>query len=455
MAERLGHGRARAGKRAAGRPRRTRDRRLEVLSGGRGERPEQLFVRKAGNRMTSTAGGWGFNPRHSWMRGERPEQAVEFDEETGMWHVYGYPEALAILNDPAVYTSDVARRFVPGADQWDFDGNLTQADPPEHHQLRTLVSRAFTPRVVSSLEPRIAEVARELLDEIAADRFELNEAFAYPLPMIVIGDLLGTPREDRFLFKKWADEGMAARAQVKTTDDDGEQTRSIAAQRESQRQMHDYLLEHIADRRKHPKDDLLTHLTEADVDGERLRDNQIVNFAGLLTFAGHVTTTMLLGNTILCLEANPAEREQVRTDRSLIPSALEESLRCMTPLASAYRGTNIDVDLGGVRIPKDQMLEVWLAAANRDPRQFPDPDRYDAGRTPNAHLGFGRGIHACLGGSLARLEGRIAMNALFDRFPELGVDPDGVPEMIPSPDFTGVWTLPLRTSSQAAECTTS
>ncbi|MFD9889688.1 cytochrome P450 [Amycolatopsis sp. NPDC059027] len=394
--------------------------------------------------MTSTVGKWSFNPRHTWMRGEHPEKPVEFDEETGMWHVYGYPETLAILNDPATYTSDVARRFVPGADQWDFDGNLTQADPPEHHKLRTLVSRAFTPRVVNNLEPVIADVAGELLDEVESDTFELNEAFAYPLPMIVIGDLLGTPREDRVLFKKWADEGMAARAQVKTTDDDGEQTRSIAAQRESQRQMHDYLLEHIADRRKKPQEDLLTQLVEAEVDGERLRDNQIVNFAGLLTFAGHVTTTMLLGNTILCLEANPKEYARVRADRSLIPSALEESLRCLTPLASAYRGTNVEVELGGTRIPQDQMMEVWLAAANRDPRQFANPDTYDAGRNPNPHLGFGRGIHVCLGGSLARLEGRIAMNILLDRFPELHTDPDAEPTIIPSPDFTGVWKLPLR-----------
>ncbi|WP_221351122.1 cytochrome P450 [Streptomyces beigongshangae] len=387
---------------------------------------------------------WNVHPRHEWLRGERPGRPVEFDDETGMWHVYGYPEAVTVLGDPATYSSDVARRFVPGAEQWDFDGNLTQLDPPEHKNLRTLVSRAFTPKTVADLESTIAEVTEGLVDELDTDEFDLVDAIAYPLPMIVIADLLGTPREDRDLIKQWADDSLAERGQIKTKDEDGEQTRSIASQRDDQRKMNDYLLEHVTDRRRNPKDDLLSNLVQAEVDGERLTDNQVVNFASLLFFAGHITTTMLLGNTLLCLDAYPEQLARVREDRTLVPPAIEESLRYLSPLASAYRATNADVELGGTHIPKDQMIEVWLAAANRDPRRFTDPDTFDLSRTSNQHLGFSHGIHFCLGGPLARLEGRVALNILLDRFTELRVDHDRAPEFLTSPDFTGVWTLPLR-----------
>ncbi|RNF77732.1 cytochrome P450 [Streptomyces botrytidirepellens] len=395
--------------------------------------------------MNATTDLWNVHPRHRWLHGERPSQPVEFDDETGMWHIYGYPEAVSVLGDPATYSSDVARRFVPGADQWDFDGNLTQLDPPEHKKLRTLVSRAFTPKMVADLESSIAKVTNGLIDELDTDEFDLVDAIAYPLPMIVIADLLGTPREDRDLIKQWADDSLAERGQIKTKDEDGEQARSIASQRDDQRKMDDYLLEHVTDRRKNPKEDLLTSLIQAEVDGDRLTDNQVVNFASLLFFAGHITTTMLLGNTLLCLDAYPDQMARVREDRALVPLAIEESLRYLSPLASAYRATNVDVELGGTRIPKDQMLEVWLAAANRDPRQFTDPDTFDISRTPNPHLGFSHGIHFCLGGPLARLEGRVALNILLERFAELRVDHDRAPEFLTSPDFTGVWTLPLRT----------
>ncbi|MVO86202.1 cytochrome P450 [Streptomyces sp. p1417] len=388
---------------------------------------------------------WNVHPRHTWLRGERPSEPVEFDKETGMWHVYGYPEAVTVLGDPATYSSDVARRFVPGSDQWDFDGNLTQLDPPEHKKLRALVSRAFTPKMVADLEPSIAKVTDELIDELESDEFDLVDALAYPLPMIVIADLLGTPREDRDLIKKWADDSLAERGQIKTTDEDGEQARSIASQSDDQRKMNDYLLEHVIDRRRNPKNDLLTRLVQAEVDGDRLTDNQVVNFTSLLFFAGHVTTTMLLGNTLLCLDAYPEQMARVRADRGLVPAAIEESLRCLSPLASAYRATDADVELGGTRIPKDQMVEVWLSAANRDPRRFPDPDTFDITRNPNPHLGFSQGVHFCLGAPLARLEGRVALNILLDRFTEVRVDHERTPRFLTSPDFTGVWTLPLRT----------
>ncbi|MEV7940330.1 cytochrome P450 [Kitasatospora sp. NPDC088264] len=395
--------------------------------------------------VTSLADKWGIHPKQTWLRGGRPEPRVQFDEELGLWHVYGYPEAMQVLGSTATFSSEVAKRFIPGADQWDFDGDLTHLDPPEHQRLRNLVTRAFTPKVVAGLEPRITELTHELLDAVDPDGFDLVTDLAYPLPVIVIADLLGVPNSDRELFKKWAEDVLGQRSQVSTTDDSGEQERTIAAQEKAQQEMKDYLKQHSAERRRHPREDLLTDLIQAEVEGRRLTDNQIGNFAGLLIMAGHVTTTMLLGNTILCLDTYPDAAERVRADRSLIRTTIEESLRLLSPIAAAYRATNVDVDIAGTHVPKDQMLEVWVSAANRDERQFTDPHTFDPARDPNPHLGFGRGIHFCLGAPLARLEGRVALNILLDRFPALRTDPDNLPTFLDTPDLTGVWTLPLRT----------
>ncbi|WP_165986543.1 cytochrome P450 [Streptomyces sp. YIM 98790] len=395
--------------------------------------------------MTGPVDQWDMHPQHFWLRGRQPDQPVQYDDEVGMWHVYGHPEALEILGDPVTYSSEVASRFAPPEQAAvAFDGNLTQTDPPEHQKLRKIVSRTFTHKMVAGLEDRIRELTHELLDRVTGDRFDLAEALAYPLPVIVICDMLGIPSSDRDLLKSWADQSLAARGQLTTRKGDKAQEQSLDAQAEAAMEMGFYFLERVAERRRRPCEDLLTRLVEAEVDGERLTDRQIVNFTNLLIFAGHITTTMLLGNTILCLDAFPDVDARVRKDRGLVPSAIEESLRFLSPLAAGYRLTNREVQLGGQRIPKDQVLEVWFSAANRDARVFADPDVFDPARDPNPHLGFGRGIHFCLGAPLARLEGRVALEILLDRFAELRTDPEDPPTFLTPPDFTGVWTLPLR-----------
>ncbi len=182
------------------------------------------------------------------------------------------------------------------------------------------------------------------------------------------------------------------------------------------------------------------------MDGERLTGAEIVNFAMVLLIAGHVTTTMLLGNTILCLDQHPGQAARVRADRALVPAAIEESLRWLTPIASLGRITNSEVDLAGHAIAENERLVVWIAAANRDPRRFTEPDTYDVGRDPNPHLAFGRGVHFCLGAPLARLEGRIALNILLDRFATLHTDPQAPPEFLANPAMTGLRSLPLLVS---------
>ncbi|MCA1188729.1 MULTISPECIES: cytochrome P450 [unclassified Saccharopolyspora] len=387
---------------------------------------------------------WGSPASQFWLRGERPGEPVQYDESTGLWNVYGHSETLHLLNDPVTFSSDTSRLF-PQGDEF-ADGNLVRMDPPEHDKLRRLVTHAFTPKVVAGLEPRIAELTGELLDAVdGTDRLELVADLAYPLPVIVIAELLGVPADDRGLFKQWVDAMFTSDATLSLKDRTPEQQRELDEVLAQVRNLTDYLGEHVDERRAHPRGDLLTKLVEAEVDGERLTREEVVNFANVLLIAGHITTTMLLGNTVLCLDAHPEHEARTRADRGTLPSVIEESLRFLSPFATLGRVTTAETELGGQRIPADQLLMVWVAAANRDPRQFPNPDVFDPTRHPNPQLGFGRGIHFCLGAPLARLEGKVALDLLLDRFPKLATDPSDPPEFQPNPNMTGVRKLPLRT----------
>ncbi|MEV5543531.1 cytochrome P450 [Saccharopolyspora shandongensis] len=384
------------------------------------------------------------DPQHFWLRGEKPAAPVDFDEARGVWNVYGHREAVEVLGDPKTFSSDIVRVMPIDLDPALLEGDLTQLDPPQHRKLRRLVSHAFTPKIVADLEPRIAALTHELLDAVADEgRFELVADLAYPLPVIVIAELLGVPSSDRDLFRKWVEEVLSGGQQLSVSAQGEEQLREMNASPEGMREINDYLLGHAAERRRNPREDLLTQLVQAEVDGERLTDNEVVNFAGLLLAAGHITTTMLLGNTVMCLDAHPEQAARVRADRALVPGAIEESLRLLTPFALTYRATTTEAEVGGLRVPADQVLSVWLGAANRDDRVFAAPDAFDPARDPNPHIAFGRGIHFCLGAPLARLEGRIAMDILLDRFPVLRTDPANPPVLMPGTDMIGATSLPV------------
>ncbi|PCC72100.1 hypothetical protein SAMN02745121_01309 [Nannocystis exedens] len=397
--------------------------------------------------MTNVADTWGINPQQFWLRGQRPERPVAFDPATGMWNVYGYPETVHILGNPATFSSDTLRVMPESIVRRGKDlreGNLVQMDEPDHRKLRRLVSEAFTPKVVADLEPRIAALTHELLDVAAQrGRMELVADLAYPLPVIVIAELLGVPSSDRHLFKQWVDKMLEYSGQFSLVKQSAEQDRAMDVAFEQRQHLLDYLEGHAKERLQRPREDLLTKLVQAEVDGERLTTTEVVNFANILLLAGHITTTMLLGNTVLCLDAHPEHMARVRADRRTLPGAIEESLRFLSPFAAIGRATTVETELGGERIPADKVLMVWIAAANRDERQFARPDEFDPTRDPNPHVAFGRGIHFCLGAPLARLEGRVALDILLDRFPELRTDPDEPPQFIPSPNMTGVRKLPL------------
>lgn len=365
-----------------------------------------------------------------WLKEMRDEQPVWVDKY-GIYHVFRYDDVQQVSTDPAVFSSDTTRLY-PELSELN-DGSLIRLDPPLHRKHRRLISTAFTPKMVAGLEPRITEVVRELLAGVPDGPFDLVEQLTYPLPVIVIAELLGLPTADRSLFRKWADGLMSMQIE------DPSQPGLKEIIEDAQREMKDYLRQQVLERRSKPTDDLIGQLTAAEVDGERLSDTELVNFATLLLLAGHITTTLLLGNAMLCLRDNPGAAAEMRADHSLIPGAVEEVLRYRSPILRTGRVTNVDVEIAGHTIPADKMVSPWLLSANHDERQFTDPERFDIHRDPNKQDAFGHGVHFCLGAPLARLEGRIAVTLLLETFADLEVvDVEQYPQ-----NFLGVKSLTM------------
>lgn len=358
-----------------------------------------------------------------WLTESRRSGQVHYDDTQQCWQVLGHPETSAILADHGRLSSDLTAITPEQEDLRLFQrGNFVRMDPPAHHKLRTLVSHAFTPKLVAGLEPRITELATGLLNQ-TGERFDLIEALAYPLPVIVIAELLGIPTGDQVMFRRWADvllgqERDPDRPVTEVSDE------TMAAIAPTMREMNTYLLDHIRARRARPGDDLTSALVAAEVDGERLVDEEIVGFVGLLLLAGHITTTATLGNAVITFEDNSASVAEIRADPGLLPAAIEEVLRVRTPFPRLARITTAEVEVAGVRIPAGQVVIPWLAAANRDERVFTEPDRFDIHRRPNPHLTFGHGIHFCLGAPLARLEARVALRLLLSRYRDIEVATD-------------------------------
>ncbi|WP_217245826.1 cytochrome P450 [Streptomyces sp. AC602_WCS936] len=359
----------------------------------------------------------------SWLRTMRDEHPVH-EDEYGVFHVFRHADVLAVSSDPAVFSSEL-HRLRPDSEALT-EEILSVIDPPLHRKLRRLVSQAFTPRTVADLEPRVTEVAGRLLDAVEGDTFDLVSDFAYPLPVIVIAELLGVPAEDRTLFRTWSDRMLSMQigdpSDLQFGDDAGDEYDTLV--KEPLKAMHDYLLGHVEDRRRRPGDDLISKLVAAEVEGEKLTDRQIVEFGGLLLMAGHVSTSMLLGNAVLCLEENPGLWDTVRADRAVIPAVIEEVMRLRPPITVMARVTTRDTEVAGVPVPAGRMVVPSIVSANHDERVFDDPETFRPDRGPrNQQTAFGHGIHYCLGAPLARLEGRIAMEALLDRFAEVRITP--------------------------------
>jgi len=288
-------------------------------------------------------------------------------------------------------------------------------DPPNHGRIRGLVSKAFTPRMVDSLRPRIQKIADELIDRFdTSGTTDLVNDFAYPLPVMVIAEMLGVPYEDRELFRRWI---SALAPLIDFIPDMQIVERAMAAMGETQT----YLTELVNKRRTSPKDDLVSALIAAEEQGDRLTIEEMLANIVLLLGAGYETTSNLIGNGMRALLENRGEFDRLRAEPGLIKTAVEECLRYDSPVQATGRRAAEDVQIAGVTIPKDEHVVVIIGACNRDAARFPNPDRFDIGREKNDHLAFGGGIHFCLGANLARLEGQIAIGTLVSRFPKMTV----------------------------------
>ena len=360
----------------------------------------------------------------------------------GFWVLTRYEDVVASLRDPRFAKEPmivaVAARL--GVEPQTIGISMLDRDPPDHTRLRSLASKAFTPRAVERLRPRVQEIVDGLLDQAERARgMDLIEEFAYPLPVNVICEMLGIPVEDHEQFKGWSLD-LARGLDSSIVGRDSEIAKRSRTAREG---ITTYIRGLIKERRTSPRgDDLLSALIAAEEAGDKLSEPELVAMSILLLVAGHETTVNLIGNGMLALLRHPDQLQLLRERPELIGSAIEELLRYDGPVQRTARTPTEDVTIGGCTIPKDEIVMPFIGAADRDPAQFPDPDRLDITRTENRHIAFGLGIHFCLGAPLARLEGQIAINTLLKRMPKLALAVDR-PEHRLSLTLRGLTALPV------------
>ena len=368
-------------------------------------------------------------PYYAWLRREHP---VYYNAHLGFWVLSRYEDVDAAARRPEVFSSSqgIGPDRRPGL-------TMIVKDPPEHTRLRKLVSKAFTPRMVEQLAPRIKTIVNELLDTVIAQgSFDLIHDLAYPLPVIVIAEMLGVDPQHRDDFKRWSDDVVHIVAS-------GATEQSEAQYQQTWEEFSTYCARMIEERRRAPRADLITALVQAQEEQDALTLNEILNTCLLLLVAGNETTTNLIGNGALALFTHPEEGQKLRQHPELIHSMVEEVLRFDSPIQGVFRTTNHDVTIRDTTIPADSKVLLSWASANRDPDVFPEPDRFDIERQPDRHLAFGIGIHFCLGAPLARLEARLATEAILHRIQSLAPAPDGVVERVDNPLFRGLKHYPL------------
>ncbi|MGS2589760.1 cytochrome P450 family protein [Streptomyces hebeiensis] len=369
-------------------------------------------------------------PAYAWLREHAPVHRATLPSGVDAWLVTRYEDAKQALADPRLSKNPVhhaepaharGKTGIPGERNADLMTHLLNIDPPDHTRLRRLVSKAFTPRRVALFAPRVQELTDQLIEDFAGKgEADLIHDFAFPLPIYAICDLLGVPREDQDDFRDWA--GMMIRH--------GGGPRGGVAR--SVKKMRGYLAELIHRKRENPGEDLISGLIRASDHGEHLTENEAAAMAFILLFAGFETTINLIGNGMYALLRNPDQKALLqqaleRGDSRLLETAVEELLRYDGPVELAtWRYATRPLRIGGQDIGQGEPVLVVLAAADRDPDRFADPDRLDLGRRDNQHLGYGHGIHYCLGAPLARLEAQTALATLLTRLPDMRLAQDPV-----------------------------
>ena len=338
---------------------------------------------------------------YPWYRQMRARR-IFFDERRAAWIVLRYADVEQVLLEVASFSSQRTLKPDGSVDEIAGAGMLV-TDPPRHRHLRSLVVQAFTQKRVAQLEPRIEAIAAQLLDEMACvDSPDLVASFAFPLPVMVIGELLGVPADEALQFRKWAIDFVGNDYDLRM---------------QTVRAMSGYFNALISERTERPRQDLISELLGAEVNGERMTRSDLIGACLLLLIAGHETTATLIGNALWCFDEYPEAWQEVLADPYLLPGAIEEVLRFRAVVHYLPRVVKTNMRFLDQDLEAGDLVLPMFAAANLDPEQFPDPDRFDIHRTPNRHLGFGYGIHLCLGATLARLEARVGLGHLMSRFP--------------------------------------
>lgn len=371
-------------------------------------------------------------PAYSQLRESQP---VYIEPDFGTYALTRYEDVYGALRDHQTYSS--AQGISPGlrSSSGAMLTTMIMMDPPRHTRLRALVIRAFTPRILALLEPWLVRLVDDLIDGFPhSGDVDVVEQLTVPLPVTAIARVMGIPEEDGARFKQWSDAVVGATDRAIPEED-----------RAKIFEMMQYFGSAIARRKAEPGDDLMSTIAFAEVDGERLTDPEMLGFCLLLLIAGNETTTNLLGNALNVLATRPDLWDALRANPARIPEAVEESLRYESPVQALFRTTTREVELHGVQIPSGSKVAVCYAAANRDYREFPDPDAFRLDRGLLAHVAFGYGIHYCLGAPLARLEAKVALERLTARFGSLSAG-QGEKKRVASSILRGFEHLPLRFS---------
>ena len=383
-------------------------------------------------------------PFYAMLRSKDP---VHWDEELGFWVLTRYRDIAGVYNHARFSRAQGLQRGferLPQAEQTvaepvyrSFSKTMFCSDPPYHTRLRGLVNNAFTPNAVEQMRPHIERIVNDLLDRIQTDeKMDVIHDLAYPLPIMVIAQMLGLPVEHRQSFKQRSDDLFAILGSVP------HEPHLMERAAQSLGELRHYITDLKEARRRQPKEDLLTALVEVVQDGEHLTQEELVANVIILLSAGHETTSNLIGNGLLALLNNPDQMRKLREQPQLAGSAVEEMMRYDNPVQISYRSAAEDVEIGGKRICRGQLVNSILAAGNRDPQRFSEPDRFEITRDEGRHLSFGLGIHFCLGAPLVRLEAQIAFTAILKRFPRLALASDNL-EWQEHPIFRGVKSLPV------------
>ena len=374
-------------------------------------------------------------PAYEQMRDAAP---VFYLQPFDLWMVFDFEGVKRVLVEHDSFSSDLSN--APGG------GNPGEwfifFDPPRHTRLRGIISKAFTPRVVANLEPRIRELSRQLLDK-AIDRGEMDLAaeFSVPLPMLVIAELIGVPAADWPRYKRWSDVILKL---ANTFSKDEETANTFAEFAAVKAEMRSFLPDLIAQAQAARQGGLFTRLVEAEIDGERLTQEELLGFLQLLLVGGQETTANLINNAVLCFLEHPEQLALLRARPDLLPSAIEEVLRYRSPVQWMPRASRRAVEIHGQEIPAGKLVLPLIGSANRDCKQFQAADRFDITRDPNPHIAFGHGVHACLGAPLARLEARIALSDLLQRIDEFALASDEPWEPRKALHVHGPSRLPIR-----------